>query len=235
MKLESGSQALKARLSGILSKKAQRGGEFTLPFNHESLPVDVVRQFSEYKTFALEIGCGWGEFTRAMAALRPETMHIAIEKKLARVLSSGRDQKRSGISNVRYLILDVAWFFTGVFAPAQFNSITINFPDPWPKARHHKHRFISPDFVNELARIAAEGCHLTFATDNYAYAREAMQVFESAAEFKNMHGQYLAVANIEGRPRSFFENLHRNEGAIIYFLEYQRLKSHGQSAANISA
>jgi tRNA (guanine-N7-)-methyltransferase len=110
----------------------------------------------------------------------------------------------------------------GVFDATQFDSITINFPDPWPKARHHKHRFISPDFVGELVRIAAAGGRITFATDNYAYAREAMQTFEAEPRLKNIHGAYLAITDIAGRPRSFFETLHRNEGAIIYFLEYEK-------------
>jgi len=216
------SLAVKAKLTAILKVKAKRGGEFALPFDEENFPLSVARQFPEYKKFSLEIGCGWGEFTRAVAAQNADTMHVAVEKKLARVISSGRDQRREGIENLRYLILDVAWFFEGVFAEKQFNAITINFPDPWPKARHHKHRFISPEFVGELSRLAAEGGRLTFATDNYAYAREAMQAFEAAAEFKNLHGPFLASGNIEGRPRSFFETLHRNEGALIYFLEYVR-------------
>lgn len=222
MKLEAGSLALQAKLAAILTKKAKRAGEFALPFERDSFPLNVRKGFSGFERFALEIGCGWGEFTRALAAQEPGTMHIAIEKKLARVITSGKDQKRAGLSNIRYLVLDVAWFFAGVFDATQFDSITINFPDPWPKARHHKHRFISPDFVGELVRIAAAGGRITFATDNYAYAREAMQTFEAEPRLKNIHGAYLAITDIAGRPRSFFETLHRNEGAIIYFLEYEK-------------
>lgn len=212
--------AIQEKLARILALKARRGGEFALPFDKDNFPLSVARQFPEYQKFALEIGCGWGEFTRASAAQNTDVMHIAVEKKLARVISSGRDQRREGLANIRYLILDVAWFFEGIFAEQQFNAITINFPDPWPKARHHKHRFISSEFVAELARLAAKDCLLTFATDNYAYAREAMQAFEATDAFKNMQGPFLASCEIEGRPRSFFETLHRNEGALIYFLRY---------------
>ncbi|AFM10869.1 tRNA (guanine(46)-N(7))-methyltransferase TrmB [Turneriella parva] len=223
MKLEAGSLALQAKLSAILAKKAKRAGEFALPFERDHFPLNVRHAFAGFDRFALEIGCGWGEFTRALAVQAPETMHIAVEKKLARVITSGKDQKRAGIANIRYLVLDVAWFFAGVFDTSQFDSITINFPDPWPKARHHKHRFISSDFVGELVRIAAERGRITFATDNYAYSREAMQAFEGEPRLKNIHGAYLAVSDIAGRPRSFFETLHRNEGALIYFLEYEKL------------
>ena len=47
-----------------------------------------------------------------------------------------------------------------------------------------------------------------------------MQAFEATDAFKNMQGPFLASCEIEGRPRSFFETLHRNEGALIYFLRY---------------
>lgn len=147
-------------------------------------------------------------------------MIIAIEKKLARVISSGKTQERENIPNIRYLVLDVAWFFSGIFAASQFDQILINFPDPWPKARHHKHRFISHPLTAELARICRPGAKLTFATDDYAYTREAAGVLEKSALWKNTQGAYMARSELAGRPRSFFEQLHRDEGALIYFLEY---------------
>jgi tRNA G46 methylase TrmB len=81
MKLEAGSLALQAKLAAILTKKAKRAGEFALPFERDSFPLNVRKGFSGFERFALEIGCGWGEFTRALAAQEPGTMHIAIEKK----------------------------------------------------------------------------------------------------------------------------------------------------------
>lgn len=213
-------QTIQNKLARILALKATRAGEFALPFDKDSFPLQLRGMYADFPKLALEIGCGWGEFTRAYAAQNNDTMVVAIEKKLARVISSCRDQGRENIKNVRYLVLDVAWFFEGIFSGAQFDQITINFPDPWPKLRHHKHRFISAGFVAELSRLAAAGCRLTFATDNYPYAREAMQAFELATTWKNVNGAYCAQSEIAGRPRSFFETLHRNEGAPIYFLEY---------------
>lgn len=179
--------------------------------------------FPGFKKYALEIGCGWGEFTRACAVQSPDTLIVAVEKKLARVLSSTRSQKQEGISNIRYVILDIEWFFEGVFAEDSFDAVTINFPDPWPKLRHHKHRFISPEFAATLSRIARPGAHLTFATDNYRYTREAAATFENHESWKNSVAPFIARGEIPGRPVSFFEGIHRREGAPIYFLEYLRL------------
>jgi tRNA (guanine-N7-)-methyltransferase len=53
---------------------------------------------------------------------------------------------------------------------ASLDLVYILFPDPWPKARHHKRRLIQPDFLSELARVMKPGAELRFATDwaNYA-------------------------------------------------------------------
>ena len=51
------------------------------------------------------------------------------------------------------------------------------FPDPWPKARHHKRRLIQPNFVRELARVLKQGAGLRFATDWADYANEALERF----------------------------------------------------------
>lgn len=120
------------------------------------------------------------------------------------------------------MVLDLAWFFDGVFTANTFDLITINFPDPWPKARHRKHRFVSHEFAVSLYKICRPNALLTFATDNYAYAREAVTVFENSPHWKNFVAPYVAVDKIQGRPESFFEKLHRLEGAPIYILRYQR-------------
>ncbi|GAB4427347.1 MAG: tRNA (guanosine(46)-N7)-methyltransferase TrmB [Turneriella sp.] len=214
---------VQTKLLRILASKAQRAGKYCLPFDPALFPLALPALYPNFENYTLEIGCGWGEFTRAYAQANPTTLVLAIEKKLARVIASSRVQISEGLHNIRYMVLDLAWFFDGVFAESQFDTITINFPDPWPKARHHKHRFISPDFAESLRRVARPGARLTFVTDNYPYAREAMQTFEASEHWRNAVAPWLAVGDIPGRPRSYFETLHRQEGAPIYFLQYERI------------
>lgn len=212
---------IRLKLAHISAKKAERGGDLCLPFTQEKLPYHIRDDFPEFRRYALEIGCGWGEFTRLWAQTNPGTLVIAVEKKLARVLSSSREQKKLDLKNIRYLVMDVAWFFDGIFAGNTFDEITVNFPDPWPKARHHKHRFISTEFAAEIARISRPGAVFTFASDNYRYAREAAEAFERHPAWKNSIAPYAARPEIPGRPQSFFEQIHRAEGAPIYFLSYK--------------
>lgn len=211
------------KLAHILARKAGHGGEYCLPFSRDNFPYAVRRDFPGYNKYALEIGCGWGEYTRAWAERNPDTLIIAIEKKLARVLASGREQKKLNLRNIRYLVLDIAWFFDGIFAADSFDEITVNFPDPWPKLRHHKHRFISPGFAAEVSRIVRRGGEFTFASDNYRYARETADTFEQSPGWKNTIAPYAISPGIPGRPQSYFEQVHRAEGAPIYFLTYRKL------------
>jgi len=212
-----------------LTAKNKRITHWGIPFDLENFPLSANRLIASQgdenavpKAIHLEIGCGWGEFTRESAQKNPHALYVAIEKKLGRILKSAKEQDRARLTNIRYLNLDLAWFFSGVFSTGLFEKIVINFPDPWPKSRHGKHRFINPDFVAELARISTGQAVIEFVTDNYPYAKEAMEVFEASKYFENIYSPYTAIPEIPGRPVSYFEQIHRGEGAPIYFLVYRK-------------
>ena len=65
----------------------------------------------------------------------------------------------------------------GQLPDASLSRIFILFPDPWPKARHHKRRLIQPDTVAGLARVLKPGGALRFATDWADYANTALETF----------------------------------------------------------
>jgi tRNA (guanine-N7-)-methyltransferase len=61
--------------------------------------------------------------------------------------------------------------------------VFVLFPDPWPKARHHKRRLIQPDFVAEAARVMKPAARLRFATDWADYADQALAMFDRSPHF----------------------------------------------------
>jgi len=213
------------KLLNILEKQSIRAGEFAVPFSRATVPLAVRNMYTDFSRYELEVGCGWGEYTRSVAVKNPQTLYVALEKKLARILSSSRSQKTMHIKNIRYLALDVSWFFENIFTSGTFDAVTINFPDPWPKLRHHKHRFVTPVFATEIFRITRPGAMFTFASDDYRYARECAETFEKSNLWQNILEPYAAAPHIHGRPETFFEKLHRDEGATIYFLRYKRMEN----------
>jgi tRNA (guanine-N7-)-methyltransferase len=117
----------------------------------------------------LEIGFGGGEHLAAQASRHPQALILGFEPFLNGVGSLLRYIDDQGLRNVRIEPNDAR----PVIDRLKDNSVSqvfILFPDPWPKARHHKRRLLQTDMLNALARVMKDGARLRFATDwaNYA-------------------------------------------------------------------
>lgn len=118
----------------------------------------------------VEIGSGTGTSTAAMAPLEKDTNIIAVElyrPGLAKLLGS---VVRENIENIRMLKGDGVEVLNRMFAPESIDGIRIFFPDPWPKARHHKRRIIQSGTLHLIATRLKEGGVLHVATDHADYA-----------------------------------------------------------------
>lgn len=118
----------------------------------------------------VEIGSGTGTSTAAMAPLEADTNIIAVElykPGLAKLLGS---VVRGGIDNVRMIRGDGIEVLYRMFAPESLDGIRVYFPDPWPKARHHKRRIIQSGTLNLFASRLKKGGVLHVATDHADYA-----------------------------------------------------------------
>lgn len=130
----------------------------------------------------LEIGFGGGEHLAKQAARHPDVTLIGAEPFLNGVASALRHVDERQLTNVRIHDGDarelIARLPDGCVA-----RVFILFPDPWPKARHHKRRLIQDDTVAELARVLAPGGRLRFATDWADYAEHALERFIRSPAF----------------------------------------------------
>ena len=116
----------------------------------------------------LEIGFGGGEHLAHQARLHPEACIIGCEPYIngvAGLLAHIRDNK---LFNIR-ILQDDARPLVEKLPDACLGKVFILYPDPWPKARHHKRRLISTEFLNQLARVMKPGAELRLATDHSDY------------------------------------------------------------------
>ena len=97
----------------------------------------------------------------------------------------------------------------------------INFPDPWPKKRHHKRRLIRSDVVRELARVLAPGALLHVSTDHPDYAEWIAGVMEAAPDFVSLHARRWASVR-PARPETGYEAEFLAEGRTIAYFDYRR-------------
>lgn len=130
----------------------------------------------------LEIGFGGGEHLAGQAAANPDVLLLGAEPFLNGAASALRHIDEQALKNVKLHIGDARDLIAGL-ADATMSRVFILFPDPWPKARHHKRRLVSSTFVAELARIVRPGGNVRFATDWADYANEGLLTFLRAPEF----------------------------------------------------
>jgi len=137
-------------------------------------PRDYFSASSDITDVWLEIGFGAGEHLAFQAAIYPKFGIIGAEPYvagMAKLLSKIAD---SDIRNIRLYTEDARDIITAL--PDQsLGRVFILFPDPWPKSRHHKRRFIQMDMLDALARVMQPGAELRFATDDSGYLIWALE------------------------------------------------------------
>jgi tRNA (guanine-N7-)-methyltransferase len=133
----------------------------------------------------LEIGFGAGEHLAWQAENNPQIGIIGVEPyvagqaKLLTKLSSLSPIE----SNIR-LYTEDARDVIAALPDASLSRIFILFPDPWPKTRHHKRRFIQTEMLNRFARVMKQGAELRFATDDPGYLVWALERLSAHAAFR---------------------------------------------------
>ncbi len=131
----------------------------------------------------LEIGFGAGEHLAAMAQAHPDIGFIGCEpfiNGVARLLSVIDQQ---GLDNIR-IVADDAGLLLDCLTAGSIERAFLLFPDPWPKRRHNKRRFVGAKNITALARILADGAHWRIATDHMDYCRWILAHLGAAPRFE---------------------------------------------------
>jgi len=159
------SRNLKPRQAEILARRAD---DVSLP-DPDLGPIDPKTIAPDAAETWLEIGFGGGEHMVAQAARAPGVLLLGAEPFFNGFASAVRHIEEAGVSNVRVLQGD-ARALLAALPDASLARVFILFPDPWPKARHHKRRLVQDEVIAEMARAVRPGGRLRFATDWADYA-----------------------------------------------------------------
>ena len=129
------------------------------------LPADLKSLFpAQVREVRLEIGFGGGEHLLAAARAEPDVGHIGCEpfiNGMAKMLSS---IQREGLSNIRLWPDDAAPLLERM-PGASLARIDLFYPDPWPKRRQRKRRFVCAETLRQMARTLTPGGMFRFASD----------------------------------------------------------------------
>ncbi len=166
-------------------------------------PLDLHAVFGREAPRILEIGCGMGETTTAIAAAHPQCDYLGIEVHTPGVGSLLKQIDAAGLSNVRVIQHDAVAVLERMIAPASLDGLHIFFPDPWPKKRHHKRRLIQPAFVALAASRLKPGGYFHAATDWQEYAAQMLAVLGAEPALENTAAAYAGCPAY--RPQTKFE------------------------------
>ncbi|MCZ6481847.1 MAG: tRNA (guanosine(46)-N7)-methyltransferase TrmB [Alphaproteobacteria bacterium] len=170
----------------------------------------------------LEIGFGAGEHLAAQALNHPEIGFIGCEPYINGVASLLREIERHGLNNIRVL-MDDARALIERLEPASIGRVGILFPDPWPKKRHHKRRFILPANLDALASVLKDEGEFRFASDDAGYVRWTLEHVLDHPDFV-----WLARGPRSWRERpeesipTRYEGKAADQGRVCVFLGFQR-------------
>lgn len=182
-------------------------------------PIPVERLFSRPQSRRiLELGAGWGEFCARWCQQHPTDEYLAFELKGDRVRRLLRKLERAGIERVKILPINFNWFLEEILPRAAFDLIIINFPDPWPKKKHWKHRLIDADFPGRMLPLLRPGGRIHAATDYGPYARRILRAFRDSPHFRSVFQDpdYRRQAPADF-PATRFEEIHRARGLRSYY------------------
>lgn len=177
---------------------------------------EVFGFFEKAQPTMIEYCSGNGQWVGERARQNPHLNWIAVEKKFERARKIWLKIHREGLSNL-CVVCGEALIFTRYYAPP-IEEVYVNFPDPWPKLRHAKHRLVRADFLNELEKAVVPRGKVTCVTDHEDYAAEMRREF-----LKCPGWQFLFHVNEWPEyGHSFFNHLWVKKGKTIHYLSYEK-------------
>lgn len=182
--------------------------------------VDWAAVFGREAPLMVEIGTGTGHAITALAEAHPGANLVGFEVFTPAVASTIGRLARHGVRNVRLVVADGAQALGTVFGEGSISELWTFFPDPWPKARHHKRRLVSPDFARLVAsRLTGEGTW-RLATDSDDYAESMREVLDAEPSLRPLHAGWAPRYDL--RPVTKYERRGLEAGRTIRDLAYGR-------------
>ncbi|MEY4697978.1 MAG: hypothetical protein RIT14_2406, partial [Pseudomonadota bacterium] len=180
--------------------------------------IDLAAVFGDRPVW-LEVGFGGGEHLVHMAARYPGVGIIGCEPFVNGIAMLLGKIRAAGVDNLAIHPGDVRDLFD-VLPDGCVAKAFLNYPDPWPKARHHRRRFVTPGYLAGLARVMQPGAEFRVATDIPDYVRQTLEEVPQAG-FDLLHQAGLGGA-WEDWLSTRYEQKALREGRDPHYLTFRR-------------
>lgn len=142
--------------------------------------------FGRDAPLAVDIGFGRGLFVLGLARAHPEWNVVGLEIRDHLVDRLLEDARTEGLTNVHARVANANLHFADLFDPHSLAFVSINFPDPWFKKRHHKRRVVQPEFLEVLASRLQPRGELHAMSDYAPVAEEILALVAAHPAFENL-------------------------------------------------
>ena len=203
------------------SRRKSRHRIHANPFNvrePEARP-DWEAIFGRSAPIALEIGYGQGAFLQDLARKHPEWNVIGIEIRPHFVERAISEAKEAGINNLYAVLANANRDLETLIPDQSVAFVSVNFPDPWFKKRHHKRRVIQDPMLDLLGKKFMAEFHLM--TDFEPIGLDALELFTSRKDYQNLLGEDRFSDVTTTAITSEREITHEGRGDPIYRLAYR--------------
>lgn len=158
----------------------------------------------------LEIGCGHGHWLVAYAEAHPGERCVGIDLLGERLRKCEAKRARRGLGNATFLKAEASEFLDALPGDRGLDKVFILYPDPWPKRRQTRKRFLQAANLDRLARAAAPGCRLAFRTDHADYHAAAAAALAAHPEWESLAGEPWPFES-----PTFFQDLLRDRRDLL--------------------
>ncbi len=173
--------------------------------------------FSTEQPVHIEFCSGNGAWIAEKAIRHPEINWLAVEKRFDRCRKIWSKIHNHKLPNLVVAFAEGLHLSTSFIPCTSVSTVYVNFPDPWPKKRHAKHRIISLPFFLEMSRILRDNGSLIFVTDDEPYSELFLQLSQEQLALK----QQLSAPGFAEPPQeygtSFFDALFKSQGKSIRY------------------
>lgn len=184
--------------------------------------------FGNDRPIHVEYCSGNGHWIIAKAIENPLVNWVAVEKQFDRVRQIWSKAKNNRLSNL-LIVYGEGVKFTSLYVTSHtISRVFVNFPDPWPKRRHWKHRIIQAPFLREMARAMGEEGEIFLVTDDAEYSSAIIQEMKAFPDFISKFEAPYYAEDLPGYGSSYFEGLWRSQGKAIRYHQFiYRESRHG--------
>ena len=185
-----------------------------IPFSHPSF-------FGNSNPVVIEYCSGNGQWIVERAKDNPGMNWIAVEKKFDRSQKIWKKIHIEELTNI-FVVCGDARIFSSYYIPEKsISKIFVNFPDPWPKLRHAKHRLLQVDFFQLLEKQMVRGATAFFNTDDFPYVERILSDILPLSNWKSLLPSPYFATDLPDYGQSYFYDLWKSKGRNIYSLQFE--------------